>query len=187
MNIQFMMMENVKQFVSVCMPITLGTICVPLILLGGVAVPILLAVDVFSIFFLPFLWVAVTSMCNEYGYGVINNIIPEDSIMCTAIVAMGRNDTWVATMNGLPCSLLQQGGIVQVQYNHYQKQASECLDIIKTKADIPTNNYKEDMFMFHLILSCWAMTVAMALVVAAYHMFKHRIQSMYQAVASQEV
>ena len=182
-----MMMENVKQFVSVCMPITLGTICVPLIIIGGITVPIVLAVDVFSIFFLPFLWVAVKTMCNEYGYGIINNIVPEDSIMCTAVVTMGRNDTWIATMNGLPCSLLQQGGIVQVKYNHYQKQASNCLDIIKTKADIPTNNYKDDMFTFHLILSCWVMTVAMALVVAGYHICKHRFHTTYQPVTSEEV
>jgi hypothetical protein len=146
-----------------------------------------LAADVFSIFLLPFFWVAMTTMCNEYGYGVITNIIPEDSIKCTAVVTMGRNETWIATMNSLPCSLLQQGGIVQVQYNHYQKQASKCLDIIKTKADIPTNNYKDDVFVFHLILSCWAMTVAGALVVAGYHMFKHRIQSTYQALTSHEV
>lgn len=185
------MMENVKQFVSVCMPITLGTICVPLLLLGGVAVPIVLAVDFFSVFFLPILWMLVETVCNEYGYGVINNIIPEDSIKCTAVVAMGRNETWIATMRGLPCSLLQQGGIVQVKYNHYHKQASECLDIIKTKDDIPTTVYKDQMNALHFILSCWAITAAVTVIavvtMVGYNMFKQRFQSTYQAVTSEEV
>jgi len=186
-----MMMENVKQFVSVCVPITIGTICVPLMLLGGVAILTILAIDLLGVLFLPIAWLCVKNECNEYGYGVINNIIPEDSIKCTAVVAMGKNETWIATMNGLPCSLLHQDGIVQVKYNHYSKQASECLDIIKTKDDIPTSFYKDDLFMIHLILSCWAITAAVtavaAVTMAGYDMFKHRFQTTYKVVTSQEV